>query len=333
MPASPENAGKAGVLLVNLGSPEAPTPAAVRRYLAEFFSDPRVVELPRWLWLPILHGVILRIRPRRSAAAYREIWTDEGSPLIAIARRQAEALQARLGAGVPVALAMRYGEPSIRTGLADLRDAGCDRVLVLPMYPQYSATTTASVFDAVAEELKTWRRVPALRFVADYHDHPAYIAALAERIRAFRSGDEGEAPVLLISFHGIPERCVKAGDPYRAQCERTAGLLRAALGVDAARAPLSFQSRFGREPWLAPYTDETLRRLAGDGIEAVDVVCPGFSADCLETLEEIAMQNRDVFLAAGGKRFRYIPALNDSPAHIAALASIIRAELAGWMED
>ncbi len=327
------SSARAGLLLVNLGSPDAPTPAALRRYLAEFLADPRVVEQPRWLWLPLLHGVILRVRPARSAAAYREIWTEEGSPLIAISRRQEAALREALAdAGVEVALAMRYGAPSVRDGLRALRQAGCERMLVLPLYPQYSATTTASVFDAVADELKQWRRVPALRFVDGYHAHPAYIAALAARIRAHRER-HGRGERLLISFHGIPERYAKAGDPYPEQCAATARLLREALGLDEHEAPMSFQSRFGREPWLSPYTDETLQRLAGEGVRSVDVVCPGFAADCLETLEEIAMQNRDVFLAAGGEAFRYIPALNDDPAHVRALAGIAREQMADWLGD
>ena len=318
-----------GLLLVNLGTPDSPATADVRRYLAEFLSDPRVVEAPRWLWWPLLHGVILNTRPRRSAEAYRRIWTDQGSPLLLHTRRQAEALQEALGEAVRVVPAMRYGNPSIASGLQQLRDAGCGRILVLPLYPQYSATTTASTFDAVAEELKKWRHLPALRLVDQYHDHPGYIAALAASVRDFQA-EKGKPDLLLFSFHGIPQRYADQGDPYPQQCERTARLLADALELAPDQWRLSYQSRMGREPWLQPYTSDTLEKLAGQGIRHVQVLCPGFAADCLETLEEIAMENRELFLAAGGEQYQYIPCLNDRPEHIQTLADIARNNLGGW---
>ena len=325
-----------GVLLTNLGTPDAPTPSAVRRYLAEFLSDPRVVEWPRWLWWPVLHGIILRIRPRRSARLYRKIWTAEGSPLLQTSRRQAQALQSvlenRLPGPVKVALAMRYGAPSIATGLGALREGGARRIVVLPLYPQYSATTTASTFDAVADVLKTWRRLPELRMVGDYHDDPGYIAALAARIAAHWNA-HGRAERLLFSFHGIPRRYARAGDPYPEQCQRTAEHVARRMQLPAERWGVAFQSRFGREEWLRPYTDYTLREWASSGLRSVDVVCPGFPADCLETLEEIAHYNREVFLGAGGKVYHYIPALNDDPQHIAALAELTVRQTCGWFEQ
>ncbi len=318
-----------GLLLVNLGTPDSPATADVRRYLAEFLSDPRVVEAPRWLWWPLLHGVILNTRPRRSAEAYRRIWTDQGSPLLLHTRRQAEALQEALGEAVRVVPAMRYGNPSIASGLQQLRDAGCGRILVLPLYPQYSATTTASTFDAVAEELKKWRHLPALRLVDQYHDHPGYIAALAASVRDFQA-EKGKPDLLLFSFHGIPQRYADQGDPYPQQCERTARLLADALELAPDQWRLSYQSRMGREPWLQPYTSAILEKLAGQGVRHVQVLCPGFAADCLETLEEIAMENRELFLAAGGEQYQYIPCLNDRPEHIQTLADIARNNLGGW---
>ncbi|WJW74985.1 ferrochelatase [Thiohalobacter sp. IOR34] len=324
-----------GVLLTNLGTPEAPTPAALRRYLAEFLWDPRVVEMPRPLWWLLLHGVILRTRPARAARAYRSIWSAEGSPLLAISRRQQSGLQQRLDARLPgplrVALGMRYGRPSIEDGLEELRAAGARRLLVLPLYPQYSATTTASTFDAVSAVLQRWRWLPALRFVDHYHEHPAYIRALVASIREHRapSGDEAR---LLFSFHGLPRRYLLQGDPYHCECHKTARLVAEALQLDSGQWQLAFQSRFGREEWLKPYTDQTLKRWARDGIRRVQVVCPGFSADCLETLEEIGEQNRELFLKAGGEHFEYIPALNDRPDHLEALADIVCEQIQGWPE-
>lgn len=324
-----------GVLVTNLGTPDAPTAAALRRYLGEFLSDPRVVEAPRLLWWLVLHGVILRIRPRRSAEAYRRVWGEDGSPLKRIAERQAAALHARLqgsyGDPVRVVLGMRYGEPSLARALETLREAGVERLLVLPLYPQYSATTTASTFDALSDVLRRWRWLPELRFVTHYHDHPAYIAALAASIREAWEA-RGEPERLLFSFHGIPQRYFQAGDPYFCQCQKTSRLVAERLELPAARWSVAFQSRFGREPWLKPYTDHLLREWGEQGARSVAVVCPGFSADCLETLEEIAMLNRDIFLAAGGKSFHYIPALNERTDHVEALADIILERTQDWRE-
>lgn len=317
-----------GVLLANLGTPEAPTRAAVRRYLAEFLWDPRVVEMPRWLWWPVLHGVILNLRPRRSAAAYAKIWRADGSPLLSITLLQAQALRARLPE-LAIETGMRYGQPSIPGALGQLRARGARRLLVLPLYPQNSATTTASTFDAVAQAFAGWRDVPELRFVRSYHDHPGYLAALADSIRASWER-HGRGEMLLMSFHGIPQRYADAGDPYRAECEATAHRLAAALDLQAGHWRLVYQSRFGREPWLQPYCDKTLEALPGQGVKNVDVVCPGFAADCLETLEEMAHTNRQLFLDHGGERFCYIPCLNDSPVHIEFLAGLIRENAAGW---
>ncbi len=323
-----------GVLLANLGTPDAPTPAALRRYLAEFLWDPRVVELPRWLWWPILYGIVLRLRPARSARKYRLIWTPDGSPLLAIGRRQAAAVAAKLAEDSPgpvrVALGMRYGNPSIAAALAELRQAGVQRLLVLPLYPQYSATTVASTFDAIAAELRTWRWLPELRLVTHYHDDPGYIDALAASIRATRAEQPGER--LLLSFHGLPKRNLLAGDPYYCQCHKTARLVAERLGLPANDWAIAFQSRFGRATWLQPYTSALLADWARAGVKRVDIACPGFPADCLETLEEIAMENRHVFLANGGEQYRYIPALNDTPAHIAMLVDLIRRHAAGWPE-
>ena len=324
----PGAAGETGVLLVNLGTPEAPTSRALRPYLAQFLSDRRVIDYPRWRWWPILQ-VILAIRPRRSAHAYARIWTAQGSPLRVFSEALADALRDELDGQARVALAMRYGTPSVAATVAALQAAGVRRLLVLPLYPQYSATSTGSVVDAVADALKALRWPPELRLVNDYHDDPAHIEALATRIERWW-GEHGRGEKLLLSFHGIPERYVRLGDPYLAQCQATAARLRARLGLDPAQVLLSFQSRVGREPWLQPYTDATVRRLAGEGVRRLDVACPGFAVDCLETLEEIAMQNRDFFLEAGGQELRYIPALNDSPEQVASLAALARRHMQGW---
>ncbi len=322
------------MLLANLGTPEAPTAAALRRYLREFLSDPRVVELPRLPWWVILNGFILPFRPRRSARLYATIWGPEGSPLLATGRRQAAGLEAalrrRAGNPVHVALGMRYGRPAVGEALRSLRDRGCARILVLPLYPQYASATVGSTFDAVARELTTWRWVPELRTVASYHDHPAYVACLAASLgEAWADGSRPER--LLFSFHGIPKRSFLAGDPYHCQCLKTARLVSQRLGLEEGAWQVSFQSRFGREEWLTPYTDATLRAWGGSGVSRVDVVCPGFAADCLETLEEIAVLNRGVFLEAGGRDYRYVPALNDRPDHIEALADIASAHIQGWL--
>ncbi|MCG8324704.1 MAG: ferrochelatase [Thiotrichales bacterium] len=319
------------VLLTNLGTPDAPTPAALRRYLAEFLSDPRVVEAPRLIWWCVLHGFILRFRPSRSAGAYRKIWGPEGSPLLVNARKQAEAVQKQLGDHVRVELAMRYGNPSIRSGLRKLRQAGVDRLLVLPMYPQYAAATTASTFDAVSQELVNWRRIPELRMVNRYHEEPAYIAALVQSIRKHWS-EQGRPDKLIFSFHGIPEDYDRAGDPYQGECRKTAQLVAQAMQLADSDWLLTFQSRFGPREWLQPYTDMTLKSLPAQGVKYVQVICPGFSADCLETLEEIDMQNRGFFLEAGGEKFSYIPALNADSEHINALVTVIKKNLQGWTD-
>ncbi len=325
-----------GVLLVNLGTPEAPTTKAVRDYLAEFLWDPRVVDMARPLWWLILHGVILRIRPAKVAKAYQSIWTDDGSPLLSVSRRLTAALRQRYegvdGSRVEIALAMRYGKPAMENALQDLQNKGMRRLLVLPLYPQYSSTTTAAVFDELSRVLGQWRWLPDIRFVQHYHDHPAYIEALATSIRKHWD-TQGRAERLMMSFHGIPERMCRAGDPYYCECVKTARLLADKLELNDDQWKLTFQSRFGREQWLQPYTDGTLTEWAGQGVRSVDVVCPGFSADCLETLEEMNEQNRELFLSKGGERFSYIPALNDRAEHVDALAGLIDAQLQGWQPD
>ena len=317
-----------GVLVVNLGTPDAPTAAAVRRYLGEFLSDRRVVQVPRLLWWPLLHGVILPLRSPRVAKKYALVWMDEGSPLAVHTRRLAAAIGERLP-GVPVAHAMRYGAPGIADALRELRARGCARVLVLPLYPQYSTTTTASVADVVERIGRDGTDAPALRMVEQYATDPGVIAALAASVRAHWQA-RGRGERLLMSFHGIPQRLVDAGDPYSAQCHATAEALAAALGLGHGQWLVTFQSRFGREQWLQPATDATLRALAGAGVGHVDVVCPGFPADCLETLEEIALQNAEIFRADGGQVLSYIPSLNDAPAHADALAALARRELDAW---
>jgi ferrochelatase len=324
-----------GVLLVNLGTPDSPSPTDVRRYLKEFLWDPRVVEMARPIWWLVLNGIILNTRPRRSAKAYAKVWTDAGSPLLVISRQQRDALQQSLSETLPgpvsVALAMRYGNPSIADGLAELRDAGARRLLVLPLYPQYSATTTASIFDAVTGELQRWRWLPELRFINHYHDDPGYIGALADSVREHWA-EHGQAERLVMSFHGIPQEYFMAGDPYFCECQKTGRLLAETLGLSDPQWLLTFQSRLGPKQWLQPYTDKTLAKLGADGVKSVDVICPGFSADCLETLEEIAMENRDTFLEAGGQDYRYIPCLNDRTEHVAALTQLVQRHLQGWIE-
>lgn len=322
-----------GVLLVNLGTPDAPDTPSLRRYLREFLSDPRVIEIPRWKWLPILYLFVLTTRPAKSAELYRKIWWPEGSPLLIISRRQAaaveEILRGELGNPLHVAVGMRYGNPSVKAGLRELAEKGCRRILVLPMYPQYAGATTGSTFDAVAAELATWRWVPEVRTIHHYHDEPEYIRTLADSIRDAWAGG-GQPEKLLFSFHGIPQRYSDAGDPYFFQCQKLALLAAAELGLPRERWELSFQSLFGKEEWVKPYTDRTIAALAKAGIRSLDVVCPGFSADCLETLEEIDGLNREIFLHAGGERYRYIPALNDRPDHVRFLAGLVRRNLQGW---
>lgn len=325
---------RTGVLLVNLGTPDAPTPSAVRRYLKQFLSDPRVIESPRILWWFVLR-VILLIRPKRSAHAYRKVWREDGSPLLHFSLAQADALRSELGARCPgpvsVVLGMRYGNPSIPAALEALRRENVRRLLVLPLYPQYSATTTASTFDAVADELKKTRWLPELRFVNHYHDQEGYLRALASSIREHWQVN-GRGEKLLFSFHGLPRRYLLAGDPYHCECHKTARLVAEMLDLKSDAWRVTFQSRVGREEWLKPYTDVTVASLACDGVRTLDVVCPGFSADCLETLEEIAMQNADIFRANGGAALRYIPALNDRDDHIRFLADLAMTHLNGWPE-
>lgn len=323
MHSSTDSEGTA-LLLVNLGTPSEPTAAAVRRYLAEFLHDRRVVPLTRWLWCPLLHFVILPLRGPKVARKYAEIWLDEGSPLAVHTRRLAEAVQARLP-GVRVAHAMRYGEPALAPAIRALRARGATRVLVLPLYPQYSTTTTASVVDVATREAGN----DVLRVVEDYADDAGWVAAMAASIRAhWRQHGRGER--LLFSFHGIPQRLVDAGDPYRRRCEASVAAIVAELALRPDEYQVAFQSRFGREPWLQPATDDTLRALARAGVRRIDVVCPGFAVDCLETLEEIAMQNADLFRGAGGDILSYIPCLNEAPAHADALAALARRRLDGW---
>jgi ferrochelatase len=321
-----------GILWVNLGTPESPTPAALRRYLAEFLGDPRVVEIPRPIWWLILHGIILNVRPRQSAAKYATIWTAEGSPLKVWTERQAQYLQGMLGERghrVQVRWAMRYGLPAVRRELDALKAAGCTRILILPAYPQYCAATTASVFDEVYAWAGSLRWVPELRFVNHYHDDAGYIAALAERVRAHWA-HAGQPERLVMSFHGMPARTLQRGDPYHCECHKTGRLLAEALGLSREQYVVTFQSRFGRAKWLEPYTEPTLVALARQGVRRVDVICPGFTGDCIETLEEIDQEARAAFLAAGGQTFHYIPCLNDDPTWLRALADIAERHLAGW---
>ena len=322
-----------GVLLVNLGTPDAPTTGAVRRYLRQFLSDPRVVELPRLVWLPILYFLVLPFRPGKSARKYAKIWTPDGSPLRVYSLRQAQILKGSLGerlrALVPVEAAMRYGSPSIAAGLAALKARECNRVLVIPLYPQYTSSATGSVEDAVTKAMGQWKPAPELRVVHDFHAHRAYARAIAKNVNDYWL-KHGRPDRLLMSFHGIPRKTVDRGDPYQAQCLESARLIAAELGWNDARTVVTFQSRFGAAEWLQPYTDATLRSLGKAGVGRVDVVCPGFAADCLETLEEIALEGRDAFLEAGGKDFHYIPSTNDTPAWMTALSILALENLEGW---
>ena len=320
------------VLYCNLGTPDEPTAPALRRYLAEFLSDQRVVEIPRLLWLAILHGIILRIRPKKSAAKYASIWMAEGSPLKVWTQKQASLLHTELAAQghhVQVHYAMRYGNPSVSSQLDLLKAQGVSRVLILPAYPQYSATTTASVFDAVYAWAAKVRRLPEFRFVNHYHDDPGYINALAASIQAYWAA-HGQADRLVMSFHGVPERTLHLGDPYHCECYKTARLVTEKLGLTKDRYQVTFQSRFGKAKWLEPYTEPTLVKLAESGVKSVDLVCPGFTGDCLETLEEINMEAREAFTHAGGEKFSYIPCLNDNASWVTALAGISAQHLGGW---
>lgn len=323
---------RTGILLCNLGTPEAPTPAALRRYLGQFLSDPRVVEIPKALWWLILHGFILRRRPKASAAKYASIWRPEGSPLKVWTAKQAVLLRGYLGErghAVEVRYAMRYGQPAIADQLDALKAAGCTRILVLPAYPQYCAATTASVYDMVFQWGQKTRTLPEFRFINHYHDDPGYIEALKTAVLKHWS-THGRPDRLVMSFHGMPERTLHLGDPYHCECHKTGRLLAEALGLEKAQYLVTFQSRFGRAKWLEPYTEPSLVALARQGVERVDVICPGFSSDCIETLEEIDQEARQAFLDAGGKVFHYIPCLNDSAEGMRALADLCERHLAGW---
>jgi ferrochelatase len=326
---------RTGVLLINLGTPDAPTPAALRKYLAQFLADPRVVEIPRPLWWLMLHGFILRTRPAASARRYASIWTDDGSPLRVHTEKQTALLQGLLGMrgrkDLLIRHAMRYGEPSIAQVIATMKAEACDRLLVLPLYPQYAASTTASALDEVFRLLSNMRNQPELRVVRHFPDHPGYIAALAKNINR-QWTQIGRPDKLLLSFHGVPRFTLDRGDPYHCECQKTGRLLAAALGLTPDRVQVTFQSRFGRAQWLQPYTVEALDALARAGVRRVDVACPGFVADCLETLEEIAQEAKSRFLAAGGKEFNYLPCLNEADDWIAALADLAETGLAGWAE-
>ena len=319
---------RTALLLVNLGTPDAPTAGAVRRYLGQFLHDYRVVELSRWLWCPLLHGVILPLRSPKVARKYASIWTAKGSPLLALSRDLADALQVQLPE-FEVCLAMRYGNPAVAGVLRELQGKGLQRLLVLPLYPQYSASTVASVHDAVMAELSAWRRLPELRLINDYHLDEAWLDALAASVETHWDL-HGRGNQLLVSFHGIPQRFVTAGDPYAQQCEAGARALAQRLHLQDGQWLMSFQSRFGREQWLQPYTDKTLEALARQGVKTVDVICPGFAVDCLETLEENAVENAALFQRAGGGELRYIAALNATPGHVAALATLARRQAQGW---
>jgi len=330
--APPKAIAATAILYCNLGTPDAPTAPALRRYLGEFLSDARVVEIPRAIWWLILHGIILRTRPKKSAAKYASVWLPEGSPLKVWTQKQAVMLRGYLGERghhVEVRYAMRYGNPSIASQLDQLKADGVTRVLILPAYPQYSGTTTASVFDAVYTWAAKVRRIPEFRFINHYHDDAGYIAALADKIRQHWQ-QNGQAEKLVMSFHGVPERTLHLGDPYHCECHKTARLLAENLDLSKDRYQLTFQSRFGKAKWLEPYTEPTLIKLAQSGVKSVDLVCPGFTGDCLETLEEISMEARHAFLEAGGTAFSYIECLNDSPQWLAALSDLSIRHLGGW---
>ncbi|MFT0533412.1 ferrochelatase [Castellaniella hirudinis] len=327
--------GPLGVLLINLGTPAAPTPAAVRRYLGEFLSDPRVVELPAAVWQPILRLFVLARRPAAMAPKYAQVWLDRGSPLLVHSQDLADGVEQALsakGLDVRVALAMRYGQPALDAAIQALIHAGCGRILVAPLYPQYAASTTATAVDAVNQYLARLRRQPTIRYLDRFHRHPAYIQALARSVRAHWAR-AGRADRLLLSFHGLPQSCVRQGDPYFRDCMQTAAALRAQLGDDGARLHVSFQSRFGAAPWLQPYTQATLEAWARAGVASVEVLCPGFVADCLETLEEINLGCREAFLAAGGREFHYIPCLNADPDWVQGFAGLLADNLQGWPAD
>ncbi len=334
VPTEPRGARRVAVLLVNLGTPAAPTADAVGEYLGEFLSDPRVIEFPRWLWWPVLHGYILRTRPRRSAEAYAKVWRDDGSPLMVFSEQLARSLGVELtrrtSGRVDTALAMTYGEPSAAATIESLMAEGVRRILVLPLFPQYSATSSGAALDAVTRVVQALRWPPEIRTINGYHDDAGYLAALAASVQAHWA-QNGRGQKLLLSFHGIPEKYAAAGDPYPEQCRETVRRLGDALGLVDDELLVTFQSRLGRQPWLRPYTDEMIEQLARQDVETLDVLCPGFAVDCLETLEEVALRYRAAFLTNGGRRFRYIPALNAGTAHVTALADLTMRQLAGWI--
>ena len=318
---------RTGILITNLGTPDEPETASVRRYLREFLSDPRVVEIPKLLWMIILHGIILRVRPARSARLYKDIWSAEGSPLLAIGKRQRDRLEQLLRENgqqdYELQLAMRYGNPSIRDALRAFQQQGIHRVVVLPLYPQYAGPTTGSTFDMVADEFKQWRWVPELHFINSYHDHPLYIEALANSIRK-HVAEHGKPQKLVLSYHGMPRRNLMLGDPYHCHCQKTTRLVMQQLGFAEDEFITTFQSRFGKAEWLKPYTDATLASLPGQGVKDVAIISPAFSADCLETIQELDQENREIFMEAGGEQYRYIPCLNDDDEHIRLMAELVQ---------
>lgn len=315
-----------GVLITNLGTPEAPTSAGLRNFLREFLSDPRVVEIPRVVWMIILHGIILRVRPKKSAALYKSVWTDEGSPLMVISKQQEvkirQSLTEKYGDDVTLALAMRYGKPTIEKALNSFQESGVNDIVILPLYPQYSGPTTASTFDAVVKTIQKWRWIPSLRFISGYHDNPKYIKALAHSVTQHIE-QHGKPDKLVLSYHGMPKLFLEQGDPYYCFCSMTTRLVTEELGFDKDDFEMTFQSRFGKAEWLKPYTDVTLEKLAQEGHKHIAIISPAFSADCLETLEELEHENRAVFMDAGGETYHYIPALNDDELHIEALVDVI----------
>ncbi len=324
---------KIGILVSNLGTPEAPTKQALKPYLKQFLSDPRVVEVPKLIWWCILNLIILQIRPKRSAAAYATVWTEDGSPLLTHTKNQASALQAKFDAHSPgkyiVGYAMRYGQPSVENAMNQLLEQGARKVVVLPLYPQYCASTSGSTFDALANDFTKRRWLPDLRFISHYHDDARYISCLADSIKAHWA-KHGRTDKLIFSYHGIPKRYLLNGDPYHCECYKTTRLVAEALGLQADEYMTTFQSRFGREEWLTPYTDETLKALPEQGVHSLQVICPGFSSDCLETIEEIGEENREYFMESGGKEYQYIPCLNSDDAHIEMLFNLLQDNLYGW---
>ncbi len=318
-----------GALLVNLGTPEAPTAKELRPYLRQFLGDQRVIEYPRWFWWPLLNGIILRVRPPKSAKLYQSIWTEAGSPLLTYTQSLASKLQEGFGDDLKIVTAMRYGNPSIQAGLEQLQEANAQRILIVPLFPQYSATTTATIFDEVFDQLKKWRWMPELRTINGYHDHPLYIKGMADSVREYWRGN-GRSQRLLYSFHGIPQNYADKGDPYPDFCRQTAQLISDELALNEDEYQICFQSRFGPEEWLQPYTDETLTNWANNGTASVDTICPGFAVDCLETIEEMGEENRGYFLESGGEEYQYIPCLNDGDSQVALFTALIQQHTHDW---